>query len=156
MKKRVLVVDDDDSVRQSLEKVLEDAGYSVVLAASGAEAVRRFEPGQIDLLLLDLNLPKQSGWDVFAELTTRHPLVPVIIITGMPNQYFTALAAGVGALFEKPVEVPALLQTMAELLAEPDEVRLQRLHGDRDDTRFEPPVRLPVGLHGRITGESGS
>ena len=47
----------------------------------------QFLPEQTDLLLLDLNLPCQSGWDVFERLTTRYPLVPVIIITGMPNQY---------------------------------------------------------------------
>lgn len=142
MKKKVLVVDDDDSVRDSLKKVLQDAGYEVVLAADGLEAALRFDPNQVDLLLLDLNLPKQSGWDVFGELTTRYPFVPVIIITGMPNQYCTALAAGVGALFEKPIEVPALLKTMEDLLAEPNQVRLSRLCGHLDDTRYEPPARV--------------
>jgi CheY-like chemotaxis protein len=145
MKKKVLVVDDDDSVRESLKKVLQEAGYDVVLAAGGLEAAMRFEPSQIDLLLLDLNLPNLSGWDVFEHLTTRYPFVPVIIITGMPNQYQTALAAGVGALFEKPVEVPALLKTMEELLAESNEVRLRRLCGvlneTRHDTRYEPPAK---------------
>jgi DNA-binding response OmpR family regulator len=141
MKKKVLVVDDDDSVRESLRKVLQDAGYDVVLAAGGLEAANRFEPEEIDLLLLDLNLPSQSGWDVFEHLTTRHPFVPVIIITGMSDQYRTARAAGVGALFEKPVEVPALLETMAGLLAETKEHRLQRLCGHLDNLRYEPPAR---------------
>jgi DNA-binding response OmpR family regulator len=141
MKKKVLVVDDDDSLRASLKKVLQQAGYDVVLAGGGLEAAIRFEPGEIDLLLLDLNLPNLSGWDVFEHLTTRYPFVPVIIITGMPNQYRTALAAGVGALFEKPVEVPALLKRMEELLAEPNEARLRRLCGFLDDTRYEPPAK---------------
>jgi hypothetical protein len=82
---------------------------------------------------------------VFLDLTTQHPFVPVIIITGMPNQYGTALAAGAGALFEKPVEAPALLKTMEELLAEPSDVRLRRLCGHLDDTRYEPPARAAWG-----------
>jgi hypothetical protein len=66
--------------------------------------------------------------------------MPLIIITGMPNQYPTALAAGVGALMEKPIDAPALLRTMDELLAEPAEARLRRMCGYQQDTRhFRPP-----------------
>lgn len=141
MKKKVLVVDDDDSVRESLKKVLQDAGYEAVLAAGGLEAMGRCELDQVDLVLLDLNLPNQSGWDIFEPLTTHQPFLPVIIITGLPNQYATALAAGASALFEKPIEVSVLLKTMEELLAEPNEVRLQRLCGHLEDTRHLPPAR---------------
>ena len=126
MKKRVLVVDDDAAVRQSISKVLEEAGYDVATAADGEGAVIRFAPERIDLVLLDLNLPVRSGWDVFERLTTRYPLVPIIIITGMPDQYQTALAAGVSALMEKPIDAPTLLRTMGELLVEPKEERLRR------------------------------
>lgn len=138
MKKKVLVVDDDAVVRESLGKVLQEAGYAVRSAAGGLEAVVRFSPDEVDLVLLDLNLPNQSGWDVFEHLTTLHPWLPIIIITGMPNQYRMALAAGAGALFEKPVEVEALLKTMEDLLEEPEEVRVSRLCGHLNDTRYEP------------------
>jgi DNA-binding response OmpR family regulator len=139
MNPRVLVVDDDASVRDSLKKVLQEAGYEVVLAAGGLEAVGRCDQKPIDLVLLDLNLPNQSGWDVFECLTRRHPGIPIIIITGLPNQYPVALTAGAGALMEKPIEVPALLKTMQELLSEPPEQRLRRLCGQLDDTRYVPP-----------------
>ncbi len=135
MKKRVLIVDDDAAVRQSVTRVLEAAEYEVAAAADGQEAILRFVPGQIDLVLLDLNLPHQSGWDVFERLTTRYPLVPIIIITGLPDQYPTALAAGASALMEKPLEVPVLLKTMDELMAEPKEARLRRMCGYQQDTR---------------------
>jgi len=147
MNKRVLVVDDDQSVRESLKRVLQGAGYEVVLAAGGLEALVRFDPEQIDLLLLDLSLPNQSGWDVFERVTARCACVPVIIITGLPDQYRTAVAAGVGALFEKPVEVTALLTAMEELLAEPREVRVRRLGGYLHDTRHVPPAGAPAGVH---------
>jgi DNA-binding NtrC family response regulator len=140
MKQRVLIIDDDASVRESLGKVLNGAGYEVTTAADGEEAVARFVPGQIDLVLLDLNLPFRSGWDVFERLTTQHPTMPLIIITGMPNQYPTALAAGAGALMEKPIDAPALLKTMDELLAEPAGARLRRMCGHQQDTRHLHPA----------------
>jgi CheY-like chemotaxis protein len=151
MKKSVLVVDDDAAVRQSIRKILEGAGYEVAAACDGEEAVVQFVPEQIDLVLLDLNLPLRSGWDVFERLTTRYPFVPVIIITGMPNQYRTALAAGASALMEKPIDVPTLLTTMDELLTEPKEARLRRMCGYQQDTKYlQPPntgaaekVRVP-------------
>ncbi len=131
---RVLVVDDDPAVAKSIKKVLERAGYEVVLARDGREAQTRFVPEQIDLILLDLNLPSESGWDVFERLTTRQPYIPVIIITAMPNQFAMAQAAGVGALVEKPAEVPALLKLIQELLAEPPDARLRRMCGFQHDT----------------------
>jgi DNA-binding response OmpR family regulator len=157
MKKRILVVDDDESVRMSLKKVLEEAGYEVVLAGGGLEAAVRFEPGQFDLLVLDLVLPNQSGWDVFERLTTRRPVVPVIIITGLPNQQSTAKMAGAGALFEKPIEPIGLLERIAELLAEPPERRLERLCGRVEDTKYvratRGRARVPQGE--RVGGGGG-
>ena len=144
MKERVLIIDDDASVRESIQKVLKGAGYEVTTAADGEDVVTRFVPEPIDLVLLDLNLPFRSGWDVFERLTAQHPTMPLIIITGMPNQYRTALAAGVGALMEKPIDVPALLRTMEELLAEPPEARLRRMCGYQQNTRhFAGHLRPP-------------
>jgi DNA-binding response OmpR family regulator len=126
---KVLVVDDDVSVREAMSRVLQDAGYEVRLAADGAEAVARFESDEIDLLLLDLGLPLESGWDIFERITRENPFLPIIIITGQPDQHEVAVAAGVGALMEKPLDVSELLHTIQELLAEPREVRLRRLGG---------------------------
>ncbi len=134
--KRVLLVDDDPGVWASIRRVLEDTGYEVAIAADGEEALRQFAPGHIDLVLLDLDLPIRGGWDVFERVTTCCPLVPIIIITGLPNQHQVATAAGVGALIEKPIEVSTLLQTMKELLAEPNEARLRRMCGYQYDTRL--------------------
>jgi DNA-binding response OmpR family regulator len=151
MKKRVLIVDDDTAVRESIKRVLEAAGYAVSLAMDSEEAIVEFLPEQTDLLLLDLNLPTRSGWDVFERLTTSFPLVPVIIITGMPNQHPTALAAGVSALMEKPIEPRALLKTIREVLTEENETRLRRLCGYQDDTRhvLSPRTRWRADLPAR-------
>lgn len=136
MKKNVLVVDDDASVRKSLGKVLSGTGYSVLEAKDGPEAIKLFETRPIDLVLLDIGLPVESGWDVFERITSQAPILPIIIITGTANQRDTAIAAGVGALMEKPLDVPRLLKTMQELLVESKEARLRRLCGYNQDTRY--------------------
>jgi DNA-binding response OmpR family regulator len=140
MKKKILIVDDDVSVRDSLRKVLAEAGYEVVTAPDGERAAGLFNETLPDLLLLDIGLPLKNGWDTFERITTEHPLVPVIIITGQACQFDTALAAGVGALMEKPLDAPQLLKVMEELLAEPDAARLSRLCGLSQDTRHRPPA----------------
>lgn len=149
MKQHVLIVDDDAAVRESIRKVLKGAGYEATTAADAEEATVKFVPEETDLVILDLNLRSHSGWDVFEQLTTQHPMIPFIIITGLPNQYQTALAAGVGALIEKPIEVPSLLKTMNELLAEPKEARLRRMCGYELDTRHlrRPSADVGKKLH---------
>lgn len=141
-RKCILVVDDDPGVRDSLLAVLRSEGYLTLSAAGGPQALALAATKPPDLVLLDLNLPEQDGWDTFERLTSENPLLPVIVITGMPNQLFTACNAGVGALLEKPLDIPILLKTVKTLLAEPGEVRLGRQRvgeqdqGDEHANRF--------------------
>jgi DNA-binding response OmpR family regulator len=126
---QILVVDDDASVREMLARVLTGEGYLVSTAADGTSALEIAAAIKIDLVLLDLNMPGKSGWDTFERLSTENPLLPVIIVTARTNQLFTAMGAGVGALLEKPLHFPKLLQTIQQLLAEPAELRLARMTG---------------------------
>jgi DNA-binding response OmpR family regulator len=135
---KVMVVDDDSAVRDSLSRVLKDTGYEVVLARDGQEALERFDPRQIDLLLLDLGLPITDGWDAFEQITDLSPALPIIIITGQAHQYDHAAAAGVGALMEKPLDAEMLLQTMRDLLSETKEERFKRLCGLEPGLRHVP------------------
>jgi two-component system chemotaxis response regulator CheY len=140
LKKRVLIVDDDASVRESISSVLQEAGYEVLQAGDGEQALTQFDSRQIDLILLDLGLPNKSGWDTFEGFTSQNPTLPIIIITGQARQAKIAMAAGVGALMEKPLDVAQLLQTMHDLLIESEEDRLRRLCGYSRDTRYIPMV----------------
>ncbi len=133
--KRILVVDDDSSVREMLARVLIGEGYLVCAAADGMAALEIAAATKVDLVLLDLNMPGKSGWDTFERLTAQNALLPVIIVTARANQLFTAVGAGVGALLEKPLHFPKLLQAVQQLLAEPAASRLARMAGS------------PVGLH---------
>lgn len=133
---RILVVDDDASVREMLARVLVGEGYLVSAAAEGTFALEIVASTKIDLVLLDLNMPGKSGWDTFERLTAENPSLPVIIVTARSNQLFTALGAGVGALLEKPLHFPKLLQTIHRLLAEPAESRLARMAGSPVNFRY--------------------
>lgn len=134
--KRILLVDDDPTVRDSLGNVLEGEGYFVIPAENGQQALDFANKLPVDLALLDLNMPVMNGWDTFWQLTGEHPLIPVIIATARPNQLFAAVGAGVGALLEKPMDIPTLLLTIKRLLAESVETRLERLAGLKTDFHY--------------------
>jgi CheY-like chemotaxis protein len=139
MKKKILLVDDDPGVCRMLQRVLEEEDYLVVPATNGLEALDRAHATAPHLALLDLSLPVQNGWDTLERLAAEDPLLPVIIITARPNQLFPALASGAGALMEKPLDLPKLLRTIRELLAEPAEARLARMTGKRAEFHYLPP-----------------
>lgn len=134
--KRILLTDDDPGVRGSLSAVLVSEGYVVIPASDGQQALELAASTEVDLVLLDLNMPRMNGWDTFERLTAEHPLLPVIIVTARPNQLFTAVGAGVGALLEKPMDIPVLLRTIQRLLAESVETRLARIAGQETDFHY--------------------
>ena len=82
-------------------------------------------------------MPIKNGWDTFERLTAEHPLIPIIIVTARPNQLFTALNAGAGALLEKPMDIPTLLRAMEKLLVETAEQRLARLAGKKTEFYYQ-------------------
>ena len=127
MKPKILLADDDAGVREMLGRVLESEHYDVVPARTGREAAARFIADLPDLVLLDLNMPDRDGWDAFGLMHRTHPLVPVIVITARPQQYKHAVELGVDALMEKPLNLPRLLATIADLLAESGTQRRRRL-----------------------------
>lgn len=136
MKKTILVVDDESSIRDALSKVLRAEGYEVVSAENGQEAIEEFGEKKIDLLLLDLGLPVKDGWRTLEWLAQVNPLLPVIIITGRFEQRELAEQAGADALMEKPLNVLRLLQTIRELINEPMERRSKRAKNRSSGFRY--------------------
>lgn len=129
MTERILLVDDERSIRESLSKILGAENYEVVLAENGHEAIEKHGAQRIDLLILDLNMPVKNGWDTLDWLVKIDPVLPVVIITGRSNERALAETAGADALMEKPLDVPLLLQTIRELMDEPMEsVRAKAKH----------------------------
>ena len=141
-RKRILLVDDDPTVRDSLNDVLVGEDYFVISAENGQQALDFANTLPVDLVLLDLNMPVKNGWDTFAQLTMDHPLIPIIIATARPNQLFPAISAGAGALLEKPMDIRMLLRTMAKLLAETAEQKLARLAGKETEFHYQAPTTI--------------
>jgi DNA-binding response OmpR family regulator len=143
MTKRILLVDDERSIRESLSKILRAENYEVVLVENGQEAIEKHGAQRIDLVILDLNLPVINGWATLEWLAAVNPLLPVIIITGRSNQRALAETAGADALMEKPLDVPLLLQTARELMDEPMESRAQRARNRASGSRPMPSDNQP-------------
>lgn len=141
--KRILLVDDDTTVGDSLSNVLVAEGYSVIQAENGQRALDLAHQLPVDLVLLDLNMPVKNGWDTFERLTAEHPLLPIIIATARPNQLFTAVSAGAGALLEKPMDIATLLRAIKMLLVETAEQRLARLVGKQTEFLYKPATGRP-------------
>lgn len=118
-KKRILLADDSPQIRESLSKVLRNAGYHVTPVAQGGQALDRALEDEFDLLLMDLNMPGMDGWETLDHLARLKPALPVIIITAQPNQRDWAEAEGARALMEKPLEFPRLLQTIRDFTTQP-------------------------------------
>jgi DNA-binding response OmpR family regulator len=137
MTKRILVVDDESSIREALSKLLHAEDYEVVSAKNGQEAIEKFGAEKIDLLLLDLGMPVKDGWHTVIWLAQVNPLLPIIIITGRHAQRELAKKMGADALMEKPLNVPRLLQTIRELISEPVASRTQRASKRASGFRYE-------------------
>jgi DNA-binding NtrC family response regulator len=116
--KTVLVVDDDHSVRRTLQIHLSDEGYRVLTAADGAEGLAKASGA--DVVLLDLRLPKIDGFEVLRRLRSEYPRLPVVVITAYDDMDTAIEAIRLGALdhLGKPVDMEHLdqvLQRAAEM-----------------------------------------
>lgn len=116
---RLLLADDDAGVRESLGKLLRNAGYHVTLASHGGQVLEMVLNTDFDLLLLDLNMPHIDGWSTLDHLHSFKPTLPVIVITAQPNQRDWMREAGARVLMEKPLDLPLLLDTVREMVLEP-------------------------------------
>lgn len=114
---RVLVADDDASIRTLLREVLEEDGFTVDEAEDGGDALARIRGARPDVLLLDLNMPHVTGWDVFAQLKSLPHAPPVVLMSGMQWAQFEMDRLGAAAGLIKPFSVDEVLTTVERLAA---------------------------------------
>ena len=101
-----------------LARVLVESGYDAVPAATGDEAMRALAGlGSVDLALVDVELPGESGWTTLAAMRRQAPALQAIIITAWPHQHEVARAAGALGCFEKPLDFTGLLKAIDRALA---------------------------------------
>ena len=120
--KRILVIDDDDLVRDTLARILVRGGYEAVSAKSGREGIARFRENPPDLIVTDVIMPDQDGIETIVELRQMDPALPIIAISGggrAKAMQFLDAAEKLGAnkVLSKPVKQADLLAVIAELLS---------------------------------------
>lgn len=110
----VLVIDDEEGIRESLKGILEDEGYEVLVAESAEEGLRLFEQYSPDLVLLDIWLPGIDGIEALRLIRDKRPYIPVIMISGHGTIELAVKASKLGAydFLEKPLSLERVLLTV--------------------------------------------
>ena len=129
---RILIVDDEAAIRESLETLLTLEGYAVDAAVNGEEGLDRVEEHAYDLILLDLALPGKSGLEILPLIRERHPSLPVIMITayGKVDNVVDAIRSGAQNFVQKPWDNEKLLADIRSAIgryhAEEENIQLRR------------------------------
>jgi len=123
MAKTVLIVEDEESVRELEKCILEQQGYEVMEARDGLEGLTKAEFRKPDLILLDLMMPDVSGGRMFDEMK-RHPAtegIPIVVVTGKPDAHeIFDEQIGTDDVIMKPFEAEALLGRIKHHIGDPD------------------------------------
>lgn len=115
----ILVAEDDAMNRDMIARRMRWEGFTITLAIDGLEALQLARAGMPDLILLDMGLPKQNGWDVARQLksdeATRH--IPIIALTAyaLPEDRIRGLASGCDAYELKPIDFDRLMSRIRDL-----------------------------------------
>jgi DNA-binding NtrC family response regulator len=167
MPRRLLIVEDRDSLRRMLERALGQEGYDVAAAADGRTGIRLLEERSFDLVLTDLKLPDVSGLEVLQASRAAQPRVPVVVLTGYGTVGTAVEAMKLGAydFLEKPLEIDDLSRLIERAIGEPDEAAVFRVPGAPPIFGSHPRLRAAIRLLQRVgptestvllTGESGT
>ncbi len=115
---RILVVDDDETIRTTMKVILQDEGYTVDLAATGKEAIQKTQETNYNIALLDIRLPDMEGVELLKMLKDGVPRTRKIMVTGYPSMQnaISALNKNADAYLLKPVDVEKLLATVKQQL----------------------------------------
>lgn len=117
---RILIIEDDENVRDAVRMVLETAGYQVGEALNGAEGLSRFREGGWALVILDHRMPEMSGLEVLRRIHEADPNLPVVMVTAVDTVEMGAEALGAGArgFLTKPISVSELRAVVRDALSE--------------------------------------
>jgi two-component system response regulator HydG len=143
--RRLLLVDDEESVRTSLSANLEVEGYEITEAANGTDAVELVRQQPFDLVLTDMRMPGMNGLEAFRAIREVRPGTVVLLMTGFANETMVgeALAEGAYAMLPKPVSIPHLLAVVARAVSR----SLILVIGDRPQAQGLSQVLRNVGLN---------
>ena len=119
-KKKILVVDDEDSLRTVLSTELASEGYDVETAADGDDAITEMDKKVFDLILLDIKMPRMNGFEVLKHVKEKHPRTKVIMLTGFADLKNAIESKKLGAedFVSKPYDLVDLLTTIERVMSE--------------------------------------
>jgi len=119
IKARVLVIDDDENIRDIVSDMLEYLGHSAELAATGEEGIKLFKSAEFDIVITDLGMPGISGWEVTRLCKALKPDIPVVMVSGWGNQIDDEMvrASGLDGIMAKPFEINKIKSMIQETLA---------------------------------------
>ncbi len=114
----ILVIDDEEIIRALFKETLEEAGHRVIAAGNGAEGLKMVKQQDFDLVFLDLKMPGMDGAEIFRQIKTIKPTLPVTIITGYPDSEMMAraLAQGPFGIMTKPFGESDIITAVANFL----------------------------------------
>lgn len=114
----ILLVEDEESLAIGLEYNLREEGYEVIRAADGAEAVDRFDADRVDLVILDIMLPRKNGFEVAEHIRDNSPRVPIMMLTARsaPADRVRGLEIGADDYLAKPFHLEELLLRVRGML----------------------------------------
>ena len=122
-KYKILLVDDDETIRTTMIAILEDEGYDVDSAPNGEEAIKKTQEQTYNLALLDIRLPDMEGVELLGRMKDSIPRMRKIMVTGFPSlqNAVEAVNKSADAYLIKPVDVDKLLATVKEQLQKQEE-----------------------------------
>jgi UDP-3-O-acyl N-acetylglucosamine deacetylase len=153
MDKKVLIVDDEERIVQSIAGVLEDEGFQVATARSGEEAIRVFQQEEPDITLLDIWLPGMDGIEILKRLKGIAPECQVIMISGHAtiSTAMTSVKLGAFDFIEKPLSLDVLLLTIRRALDQQKEVSsVERTGGMGTEGPFQERKISPEEMVGKL------
>ena len=118
---RILLVDDDPNCLDAIDQILRREGYETLPIRESLSVVKAITENNIDLAVLDFNMPDMNGLQVFYEIRKRYRNLPVILVTAEPSSKLRleSLKAGVHSLLSKPINIPNFKQVVAKALQSP-------------------------------------
>ncbi|MEM2130299.1 MAG: response regulator [Candidatus Bathyarchaeia archaeon] len=126
-RKRILIVDDESSIREVFKLILEAQGYEVETAETGLQALRMFQERFYNLVTIDIRLPDMEGTNLLREMHKCSPMSMKVMVTGYPSleNAVNSLNIGADAYIIKPVEPNDLINTIKAKLKEQEDMESQ-------------------------------
>lgn len=124
----ILIIDDEATLRQTLARILQRAGYEVTTAASGEEGLASLAAAHVDLVYMDIRMPSMSGMEALKLIHSEHPSLPVVLFTAQPDlsSAVDALRYGATDYLLKPLKPQTLIERTQTILAKLQKGRRKR------------------------------